>query len=191
MDNDLSPASLFNPLVAWTDLGLRAAEMTMASSQNFSDAFDRMTRARASEQPSGSSAGSVAPRTVALPVALPAALGQFGNLQRTLFELATENWIRWVSAVGTMASLPGAVGLARPVAGQNNPLEAMRTSLRLAAWEEKPAAERQVGSPSFPTQRKQRDAASDMQHALASESKPRRKPAAKRKGAPRGTRKSA
>ena len=190
MANERSTPNLFNPLVAWADLGMRAAEMTVASSQNINDAFDRLTRAGASvEPPQDSFAMSM--RIDPAPGALPATLDQVGNLQRTVFELMTQGWVRWMSALGTLASLPAGIGLARTVAKRDNPLEAVRSSLRPAGWGEKPATEEQVGSLTYPSRRKQRDATSDMQHALASgETNPRRKAAAKRKGARRAARKS-
>jgi hypothetical protein len=191
MAYDRSTSTLFNPLLAWADLGMRAAEMTVASSQNIGDAVDRITRAGASvDAPQTGPPSDPMPR--AQRAALPATLGQLGDLQRTLFELATQGWVRWMSGLGTLASLPAGVRMARSVARQDNPLEAVRTSLRPAGWGEKPANERQVGSLTYPSQRKRRDASSDMQHAIASgEAKPRRKAAAKRKGARRTTRKSA
>jgi hypothetical protein len=191
MANDRSDPNLFNPLLAWADLSMRAAEMTLASSQNIGDAVDRMTRAGASAEPA-----EIATPSFAAPdtrrTALPANLGPIGNLHRTLFDFATEAWVRWMSALGTVASLPAGVGLATKVAKQRNPLEAVRTSLRPAGWGEKPATERQAGSLTYPSQRRRADSISDMQHALASgEAKPRRKAAAKRKGARRTARKAA
>lgn len=187
-NDDRSTSNLFNPLLAWADLGMRAAEMTLASSQNIGDAVDRLARAGASvesaEIGANSSAGPQSGRA-----AWPATLGQVGNLQRTLLELATQGWVRWMSALGTVASLPAGVGLARTVANRSNPLQAIRTSLRPANWGEKPATERQAGSLTYPSQRRRGDATHDMQHALASgEGKPRRKVAAKRKGARRSAR---
>jgi hypothetical protein len=185
MAYDRSTSTLFNPLLAWADFGMRAAEMTVASSQNIGDAVDRITRAGASvDAPQTGAPSDPMPR--AQRAALPATLGQLGDLQRTLFELATQGWVRWMSALGTLASVPAGVGLARTVARRDNPLETVRTSLRPAVWGEKPATERQTGSLTYPAQRRQRDATGDMQHALASaEAKPRRKAAAKRKGARR------
>jgi hypothetical protein len=191
MAYDRSTSTLFNPLLAWADFGMRAAEMTLASSQNLGEAVDRITRAGAGvDVPQANPVSGATPETRR--AALPATLGQLGDLQRTLFELAAQGWVRWMSALGTLASVPAGVGLARTVARRDNPLEAVRTSLRPAAWVEKPATERQTGSLTYPAQRRQPDATSDMQHALATgEAKPRRKPAAKRKGARRTARKSA
>jgi hypothetical protein len=183
------PANLFNPFLAWADLGLRAAEMTMASSQNIGDAVDRITRAGAGVQPEEIIARPSAPPQPDRP-ALPAALGDVTSLQRTMFELFTESWVRWMSAWGTLAALPAGVGLARTVAKRGNPLEAVRSSLRPSAWGEKPATRANTGAMTYPAQRRRADSTTDMEHALASrEGKPRRKAAAKRKGARRAARK--
>jgi hypothetical protein len=165
--------------------------MTVASSQNINEAFDRMARAGASVDAPGSSAMSYAVQP-AQPGPQGAALGQIGNLQRTVFDLMAGGWLRWMSALGTFAALPAGAGMARTVGKPEDPLEAVRTSLRPATWGEKPATEAQVGSLTYPSQRKPRRAASEPQHALASgEAKPRRKAAAKRKGARRTGRKGA
>jgi hypothetical protein len=186
---DRSNFNLFNPILAWFDWGLRAAEISVASSQNINDAVDRITRAGASVE----SDETGATRFVAwdAPVArVPATLGRVGEFHRRVFDLTTETWVRWMSALGTVASLPAGVGLARTVARRDNPLEAVRTSLRPSGWGEKPATQRNVGSLTYPSQRR-RDGTLDMQHALADEGKARRKATAKHKRAPRGGRKSA
>jgi len=187
MTNDRSTASLFSPLFAWFDLGMRAAEMTVASSQNINDAVDRITRAGASvEADETRIARSFAWDAPASRV--PAILGSVGNFHRRIFEMSTDTWVRWMSALGTVASLPAGVGLARTVAKRDNPLEAVRTSLRPSGWGEKPSTGRNVGSLTYPSQRR-RDSTLDMQHALADEGKTRRKATAKHKT--RGKRKSA
>lgn len=119
MANDRSNPNLFNPVFAWADLGMRAAEMTLASSQNINDVVDRLTRAGASADTLET--GST--RSAATQVTM----GPFENLQRSVFELVTEGWLRWMSALGTLASMPAGVGLARTVAKRDNLLEAVRT----------------------------------------------------------------
>jgi len=197
MANERSNLNLFNPLLAWADVGLRAAEMTVASSQNINDAFDRVARAGAGadieleDGSAGRPAASATSRATSR-AAFPAALGQLGDWQRTMFEWSAQAWVNWMSALGSLASLPAGVRLASTVARQDNPLEAVRSSLRPAGWGEQPATEPQVGSMTYPSQRKRGDTPSDMQHALAAgDAGARRKPAAKRKGARRAARKSA
>jgi hypothetical protein len=97
---DRSNFNLFNPILAWFDWGLRAAEISVASSQNINDAVDRITRAGASVE----SDETGATRFVAwdAPVArVPATLGRVGDFHRRVFDLTTETWVRWMSALGT------------------------------------------------------------------------------------------
>jgi len=189
MTNDRSASSLFSPILAWFDLGMRAAEMTVASSQNINDAVDRITRAGASVESDEN--GTISTVAWDAPAArVPATLGSVGDFHRRVFEFTTETWVRWMSALGTVAALPAGIGLARTVAKRANPLEAVRTSLRPSAWGEKPAAERHVGSLTYPSQRR-RDSTLDLQHALADEGKVRRNTTAKHKRASRNRRRSA
>jgi hypothetical protein len=126
MENDRSTSNLFNPWLAWADLGMRVMELSL----------------------------------------------------------------QWMSAVSSMVSDTPGAGLVRAKLAKQNPLDTVRFSLRPAGWGEKPATQRQVGSLTYPSQRRPANATADMQHALASgEAKPRRKAAAKRKGARRGARK--
>jgi hypothetical protein len=105
----------------------------------------------------------------------------------------TTVWFQTVNdTFDRIARARASLGLAQTPTGPVNPLQAVRTSLRPSAWGEKPAVEGTVGSLTYPAQRKRRAATEDLQHAMASgEAKPRRKPAAKRKGARRTARKSA
>ena len=72
-------------------------------------------------------------------------LGGMGAMQRLMWDLMTQNWLRWASAVGSLLSASAGMGLARKVAGQENPLNAVRDSLRPVAWGEKPASRRACG----------------------------------------------
>ena len=190
MANESNSPDRLNPLWWWTDLGLRAAEMTMASSQNMGDAADRLVRAGASVD----SQQLLATPSTLRPVRdsnVPAVSGDFGSFQRTIFDLMTESWVRWVSSLGAVASVGAGIGLARKVTHQDNPLETVRTSLRPAGWGEKPATGRQVGSRTDPGQRGQRRATlAGAQHAVAAaEAKPRKRATAKAKTSRRSGRK--
>ena len=135
---DLS--NLFNPFVLWTDLGMRAAEAMVESTQNLTDGADRLTRAVASADSAGAVDTTVRAHEHAR--ATPSAdLGGIEELQRTVWELMTHNWLAWISAVSQLMSAGAGVRLAHKVAGQDNPLEAARDSLRPVVWEEEPAAE--------------------------------------------------
>lgn len=190
MANDLNSPNSINPFLWWTDLGMRAAEMTVASSQNMSDAVDRLARAGASAEPAewrtpSSDAGLVAP------IPAPFDLGGLESLQRTMFDLMTQGWVRWMSNLGAVISMGAGIGLTRKLARQHEPLEAIRASLRPAAWGERPATERQAVSLSYPAQRGQRRGSiEDAQHAMASaEPKRQRRAAVKSKPSRRARRK--
>ena len=44
---NIETPNLFNPMMLWTDMGRRALEMTLSSSQNIGDGIDRLSRKRA------------------------------------------------------------------------------------------------------------------------------------------------
>ena len=175
MTNEPDARAMFNPFLLWTDMGMRAAEMTVASLQNMTEGADRLTRAGASaevEEPPDAGAG-------------------IAGMQRLMWDLATRNWLRWTSAFGSLLSAGAGVGLARKVAGQENPLVAARDSLRPVAWGEKPASRKDRNAPHEPARRTaNRARTDDALHALAAnESKPRRKSAAKPRRSQRSARK--
>ena len=163
--------NIFNPFALWADLGMRAADMAVSSSQSMNDAVDRLTRASASAEPDD----------VAIANAVPADAPSAFGLQRSMLELMTQNWVRWMSTMGGLMSVGAGIGLAHKLTRQDNPLEAAHTNLRPAAWGDKPATRQQVGSLDYPSRRTRAGAGMDnAQHAVASaESKPRRKAASK------------
>jgi len=168
MTNETDARGVFNPFLMWTDMGMRATEMTLASLQNMTEGADRLMRAGASaevEEPHEDDG-----------------LGGLGGMQRLMLDLMTQNWLRWASAFGSLLSASAGVGLARKVAGQENPLNAVRDSLRPATWGEHPASGRQARLDDLTASRASRVRENDAQHAQASsESRPRRKAAAKRR----------
>ena len=178
MTNEPDARAMFNPFVLWTDMGMRAAEMTVASLQNMTEGADRLTRAGAGAE-------------VEEPPDSEASVGGIAGLQRLMWDLATRNWLRWTSAFGSLLSAGAGVGLARTVAGQENPLRAARVSLRPAAWGGQPAAHSRAKAPEVPARRStHRARTDDAQHALAAhEPKPRRKAAAKPRRSQRSARK--
>jgi hypothetical protein len=177
MTNEPDARGTFNPFLLWTDMGLRATEMTLASLQNMTEGADRLTRAGASAE-------------VEEPVQ-DDGLGGMGGMQRLMWDLMTQNWLRWASAFGSLLSASAGVGLARKVAGQENPLNAVRDSLRPASWGEKPATGTETGALDYPAERRAGHApADDSQHARASDGpRPRRKAAARTRRTQRSARK--
>jgi hypothetical protein len=103
--------SLFNPFTLWTDLGMRAAEMAVASTQNLTEGADRVTRAVA-----GTEAEEIvnqAPDSGAGAGGWPAAnLASFAEMQRAAWDLMAQSWLRWMSTANSLMSASAGQGLA-------------------------------------------------------------------------------
>ena len=130
MATNLDSPKIFNPMMLWTDLGLRALETTLASSQNVSDGLDRLTRAGANADATEQAESS--DNTTSMPdgqVALPG-LELAGQMQRATFELMTQAWQQWLSTLGTLASLGAGRSFNETVTSQNPWLNAMRQGLQ-------------------------------------------------------------
>jgi hypothetical protein len=166
MAYELNASNLLNPIVVWSDLGLRALDMTVSSTQNISERVDRLTRAGAgvelAEVTAPSSAVPVAPA-----FATPSGTALSADLQRSPLDLMMQGWMQgwlhWMSTLGTFASLATGPGLP------------------FAAAE---AAPRQARPASSSRQQSARHAAGgsrSMEHALASAEPKRRGRAARTK----------
>jgi hypothetical protein len=110
MPNERSdPPSLFNPFTLWTDLGMRAAEMAVASTQNLTEGADRVTRAVA-----GTEAEEIATQAPDTPAGgWPAAnLASFAEMQRAAWDLMAQSWLRWMSTANSLMSASAGQGLA-------------------------------------------------------------------------------
>lgn len=108
---DSDSPNLFNPFMVWADLGMRAAEMAVASTQNIAEGADRVTRAVA-----GTEAEEIV-ETAPSPDAHASAwstnpLGGFADMQRLAWDLMAQNWTRWLSTAGNLMSASAGVGLA-------------------------------------------------------------------------------
>ena len=132
-------SNLFNPFMLWTDLGMRAAEAAVASTQNMTEGADRLTRAAASAEATvaDDEASDTDDNTNTWATA---SLGGMADMQRMMWELTTRNWMQWMSMAGNLMSAGAGVGLARTVAHQRNPLEVVRDNMEhaLASPEPKP-----------------------------------------------------
>ena len=172
--------NLFNPFMLWDDWGMRAAEAAIASTQNLTNGADRVTRAvadtEASEMTDASSDEEDEPSTTT-------AFDGIANMQRLAWDMAAQGWTRWMTAVAGMLSAGSGVELASKLTGKDNPLQAVRDSLRPASWGEKPARGRNKGALEYPQLwRMNGSGIGEAQRAMASdEPKPRRKAAAKTK----------
>ena len=67
--------------------------------------------------------------------------------------------MRWISTFGNLFSAGAGVALARTLTGQDNPLEAVRESLRPAAWGLAPATEGNRGTLAEPSRQRHEERA--------------------------------
>jgi hypothetical protein len=134
MPNDLNPPNLFNPMMLWTDLGMRALEMTVSSSQNISEGLDRLTRATATPEDSPVSAEASSARTDRRqPVTASSGLAFSAEMQRATFDLMTQAWQQWMKTVGMLVSMGAGHGFGEAVARQVPLLKTMQEGLEAAA----------------------------------------------------------
>ncbi|MDP3858455.1 MAG: hypothetical protein Q8Q73_11925 [Stagnimonas sp.] len=139
MTNEPETRDLFNPFVLWTDLGMRAAEAALASTQTMTEGADRLTRAvagaEAAEAKEPASAGGDYANAWTT-----GGMDGIASMQRLMWDMTARNWVRWMSAVGNFMSAGAGVGLARKAAGQDNPLATVRDNMEhaLASAEPKP-----------------------------------------------------
>jgi hypothetical protein len=176
MANHPDPSNLWNPVALWTDIGLRALDMTVNSTQSISESVDRFTRAGASVEASEAAASSAAvPRRAASAASSGAALA--ADLQRSGFDFMMRGWVQLMSTLGDAVSF--GAGLVSPSLTRGNfPLEAMRRTLLPVGWTEEPVTQTRSGSTSRQKSGKRREANADsesMEHALASAEPKRRR----------------
>jgi hypothetical protein len=108
MAKEIETPNLFNPMMFWTDLGMRAVEMTLSSSQNIGEGIDRVSRANASEAPIETIRRELAPVLPAFPD-----LDLFWQMPRFPPELMIQGWQQWMNTFGPLASLGAGRSLAR------------------------------------------------------------------------------
>jgi hypothetical protein len=134
MSKELESPNLFNPMMLWTDLGMRALEVTLASSQNISDGVDRLARAGASPEANlevlTSSTNVSAPAEDSATVAAPPGFAFVAQMQRTTLDLMTQGWQNWMSTLGALVSLGAGRTFGETVVRQNPLLNAMRESIQ-------------------------------------------------------------
>jgi hypothetical protein len=172
MAYELNASNLLNPMMVWTDLGLRALDMTVSSTQNITESVDRLTRADASVEPVEDVASSsrVSRRS---DFAIPSAVALSTDLQRATFDMMMQVWLQWMSTIGTFASTAASLGQSRSPKHQIDPLEAIRKSLLPFMGADLAATPARTASSS--RQRSGRhDAHAEVEHAFAS-SEPKRR----------------
>ena len=172
MAKDLNPPNLFNPLMLWTDLGMRALEMTLSSSQNIGEGLDRLTRAggEASEE----AATAVATRGQSGALAATPGLALAAQMQRTTFDLMTQAWQQWMNTLGALASF-GAGRSIRETARENPLLNAMQEGFQFASTAGEAASTQARSSSSRQQGGRQRERQADeMEHAFSAAEPKRR-----------------
>jgi len=131
MTNEPDANNLFNPFMLWTDLGMRAAEAAVASTQSMTEGADRLTRAAANAEipDANDEASSTGDNTSTWATA---GLGGMADMQRMMWEMTTRSWMQWMSMAGNLMSAGAGVGLARKVAHQPNPLKVVHDNVEHA-----------------------------------------------------------
>lgn len=181
-----------NPMVLWADLGLRALDSTVSTSQKIGDTVDRMTRASAApdtEDVSESAAGArVAADASGLVPVSPVAL--MTRMHRTAFDSMQQGWLQWMSMVGTLTTAVARRGMtaagsaqdqaAASIAAIEPPVDAAPSQSELSASPRREA----------PQARGESDAnGGRTEHAHAAAAAPKRRPraVAKRKSGSRNS----
>lgn len=171
-------STLLNPMLLWTDLGLRALEMTVNSTQNATEGVERMARAGASVEASEARAAKDTVTQWASTVPSGTALAT--DLQRSALDMALRGWVQLMSTIGSFVSM-GADLAAKGFARQNVPLEAMRNSLMLPAGFGYPASQDRLATRTRRQGESRRETHADsenMEHAFASAEPKRRRSSA-------------
>jgi hypothetical protein len=125
MAYELNASNLLNPMMVWSDLGMRALDMTLSSSQNITESVDRLTRASVEPIQDVVSSSTVSRRT---DLDMPSAVALSTDLQRSTFDMMMQGWLQWMSTISTFASIAAGLGQNRNPKRQD-PLTAMRNSL--------------------------------------------------------------
>jgi len=174
MAKDIETPNLFNPMMFWTDMGMRALEKTLSSSQNISDGIDRLSRAGASPEASEAVVAPIATASQEPAPAFPAIpdLNLFLQMQRTTVDLMTQGWQQWMNMFGTLASFGAGRSFAE-TARQNPMLNAMQEMLRTAADETTGNQVRTHASSRSPVGGKRERHADETEHAVGAETKRR------------------
>ncbi len=186
MAYELNASNLLNPMMVWSDLGLRALDMTVSSSQNITESVDRLTRASAEPIEDLASSSAVSRQS---DFAIPSAVALSADLQRSTFDLMMQGWMQWVSTIGTFASIAAGLGQTRSPKRQHDPLEAMRKSLLPfmgTGTTDTPAR----SASSSRQQVSRRDAHAKIEHAFASGEPKRRRGTGRAKSKSRRSRSS-
>lgn len=166
--NPSNSSNLFNPVMLWTDLGMRALEMTLSSSQNIGDGLDRLARAGAGAQVMEPAELAVTAAGQEPPAEASPALALTTTMQRAAFEMMTQSWQQWMNMVGTLASIgAGAGSLGGLVAGGNPLFDALREGMQWGGGAQQAASKPRRAANSDQQGSRSSRHAQDLEHAFA------------------------
>lgn len=190
--NPSNQSSLFSPMMLWTDLGMRALEMTLSSTQNIGDGLDRLARAGASAEVVDSTERADSGHQAQEPDedASPG-LAMALKVQRTAFEMMTQSWQQWMKMLGTLASIgAGTSSLGATVASGNPLLDALREGMQWGGARPAAGKPRRAAIRSDDRQGGRASRMEDLEHAFARAEPKRRSRGSRAKSSTRRARAS-
>jgi len=193
MAYELNASNLLNPMMVWSDLGLRALDMTLSSSQDIGENIERLTRASASA--SVEPVQDVVSRSTAShqsDFAIPSGVALSADLQRSALDLMMQGWMhgwtQWMSTLGSFASLAASLAPSRSRKSQSGVLGTMAKNLLPFADLDSSATRAHSSSRQHGGQRDTKARTASTEHAFASAEPHRRRGASRAKAKPRRSR---
>jgi len=193
MAYELNASNLLNPMMVWSDLGMRALDMTVASTQNIGESVDRLARAGAGVAvDTAETAASSSTLHGKSGHATPSGVELSAELQRSTLDLMMQGWMQgwtqWMSTLGTFASL-AARGLGQGLKSRNDALGAMKAFLPISGPGTPVRLSHSASSSRQPGSRRGTHAESaSMEHAFASVEPKRRRSSSRAKAKSRRSR---
>ncbi len=114
MAKEPAPPAFVNPYLLWTDLGMRALDTALSSSQKLGEGVDRLARAAASTGPDALAPADPGRENTAFDPGAGLALA--AQMQRIGIQLMAQAWQQWLNTMGTLASLGAGRGFSQTVA---------------------------------------------------------------------------
>jgi hypothetical protein len=187
MAYELNASNLLNPMMVWSDLGMRALDMTLSSSQNITESVDRLTRASVEPVQDVVSTSMVSHQT---DHDMPSAVALTTDLQRSTFDMMMQGWLQWMSTIGTFASIAAGLASNQNLKRQNDALGTMRKSLLPFTGAATAATRSGSSSRQQSGRREARAESGSTEHAFASGEPKRRRSSGRSKSKSRRSRSS-
>jgi hypothetical protein len=130
--SNLIRPSLFNPVLLWSDVALKTAEMLMSSGQVIGTRLDRI--ARAGPNPSARDRREFALMgSEKISAASKSAMAVASRLQSANYELMMRAWRQWFASLGAMNSLAASRSFGQALSRQKRLSDALARSGRTQA----------------------------------------------------------